>query len=351
MRRYTGMKKVFGGCAWLCITALCLTSCRNDEPEAMTVTPVTEELQLLVSVPDAGADKRNIGDPGEGVQEGADWDRLAIIVVYTDDSDVILPEGSKVMVAELSKEDFDKLPDYYVGGNVKRLTLNAQPGTVYIYGVTYSNDAANSPSASIAACRNKSAVEALAISNSYASTSVNTIDYEKFLSVASGYYYETDVATPESFVIKETGTSEVGKIPAMTLTRLASKIDIQWDAEDAYTAGYTDVKVTGFLYNGTVAGYLFPNLAHTSAQTGYLWEFYNKTEISQRNGRIYHYTFTDGITPPYVTFNITATSITAGQVNKDYTMSFSNPLKQAAWYKVNTTIRGFNNDGSITVSN
>ena len=351
MRRYTGMKKVFGGCAWLCITALCLTSCRDDEPETMTVTPATEELQLLVSVPDAGADKRNIGDPGEGVQEGADWDRLAIIVAYADGSDVILPEGSKVMVAELSKEDFDKLPDYYVGGNVKRLTLNAQPGTVYIYGVTYSSDAANSLSASIAACRNKSAVEALAISNSYASTSVNTIDYEKFLSVATGYYYETDVKTPASFEIKETGTSEVGKIPAMTLIRLASKIDIQWDAEDAYTAGYTDVKVTGFQYNGTVAGYLFPNLAHTSAQTGCLWEFYNKTEISQRNGRTYHYTFTDGITKPKVTFNITATSITAGQVNKDYTMSFSNPLKQAAWYKVNTTIRGFDNAGNITVSN
>lgn len=351
MRRYTGMKKVFGGCAWLCITALCLTSCRNDEPEAMTVTPVTEELQLLVSVPDAGADKRNIGDPGEGVQEGADWDRLAIIVVYTDDSDVILPEGSKVMVAELSKEDFDKLPDYYVGGNVKRLTLNAQPGTVYIYGVTYSSDAANSPSASIAACRNKSAVEALAISNSYASTSVNTIDYEKFLSVASGYYYETDVATPASFEIKETGTSEVGKIPAMTLIRLASKIDIQWDAEDAYTAGYTDVKVTGFQYNGTVAGYLFPGLTHASAQTGNPWDFYNKTDISQRNGRTYHYTFTDGMTVPNVTFNITAVSTTADQVNKNYTMSFSNPLKQAAWYKVNTTIRGFNNYGSITVSN
>lgn len=349
MRRYTGIKKVFGGCAWLCITALCLTSCRDDDPEAMTVTPVTEELQLLVSVPDAGADKRNIGDPGEGVQEGADWDRLAIIVAYADGSDVILPEGSKVMVAELSKEDFDKLPDYDTGGNVKRLTLNAQPGTVYIYGVTYSSDAVNSPSDSIAACRNKSDVEALAISNRYASTDVNTI--EKFLSVATGYYYDTDVATPASFEIKETGTSEVGKIPAMTLTRLASKIDIQWDAEDAYTAGYTDVKVTGFQYNGTVAGYLFPGLTHASAQMGYSWEFYNKSDISQRNGRTYHYTFTDGVTVPNVTFNITAVSTTSGSVNKNYTMSFSNPLKQAAWYKVNTTIRGFNNDGSITVSN
>lgn len=350
MRRYTGMKKVFGGCAWLCITALCLTSCRDDDPEAMTVTPVTEELQLLVSVPDAGADKRNIGDPGEGVQEGADWDRLAIIVAYADGSDVILPEGSKVMVAELSKEDFDKLPDYDTGGNVKRLTLNAQPGTVYIYGVTYSSDAVNSPHDGIAACRDKSAVETLTISNRYASTGVNTIDYEKFLSVATGYYYETDIKTPASFEIKETGTSEVGKIPAMTLIRLASKIDIQWDAEDAYTAGYTDVKVTGFQYNGTVAGYLFPNLTH-SQQTDDSWTFYNKSEISQRNGRIYHYTFTDGITTPYVTFNITAKSTAAVPVNTDYKMTFLNPLKQAAWYKVNTTIRGFNNLGDITIVN
>lgn len=350
MRRYTGMKKVFGGCAWLCITALCLTSCRDDDPEAMTVTPVTEELQLLVSVPDAGADKRNIGDPGEGVQEGADWDRLAIIVAYADGSDVILPEGSKVMVAELSKEDFDKLPDYDTGGNVKRLTLNAQPGTVYIYGVTYSRDAEYSPHDGIADCRSKSDVEALAISNSYASTG-NTIDYEKFLSVATGYYYDTDVATPAPFEIKESGTSEVGKIPAMTLIRLASKIDIQWDAEDAYTAGYTDVKVTSFQYKGTVAGYLFPGLTHASAQKDNSWDFYNKTDISQRNGRTYHYTFTDGMTVPNVTFNITAVSTTAVQVNKNYTMSFLNPLKQAAWYKVNTTIRGFNNSGDIRIVN
>lgn len=137
----------------------------------------------------------------------------------------------------------------------------------------------------------------------------------------------------------------------MTLTRLASKIDIQWDAADAYDQGYTDVKVTDFTYKGKEYGRLFPEITGvTPDNQDKSWTFYNTSEISQRNGRVYHYTFTDGATTPSVTFNISARKDGNDITGSGYTMNFSYVLQQAAWYKVNATIKGVSGSGSITLS-
>lgn len=148
----------------------------------------------------------------------------------------------------------------------------------------------------------------------------------------------------------------------MTLTRLAAKIDIQWDAADAYDKGYTDVKVTEFTYKGTKYGRLFPNIASSNYSAEKQdWTFYNTLEISQRNGRVYHYTFpdgtyidgtttTDGVTVPSVTFNISATQNGTTTTDKPYTMNFQKALQKATWYKVNATIRGITGSGTITLS-
>lgn len=42
-----------------------------------------ETVKLLVTVP-ATSGLTRIGDPGTGVEEGADWDRLAVILAYDD---------------------------------------------------------------------------------------------------------------------------------------------------------------------------------------------------------------------------------------------------------------------------
>ena len=42
-----------------------------------------ETVKLLVTVP-ATSGLTRIGDPGTGVEEGADWDRLAVILAYKD---------------------------------------------------------------------------------------------------------------------------------------------------------------------------------------------------------------------------------------------------------------------------
>lgn len=319
-----------------------LAACQKEED---VPAPYTETVQLIISVP-ASASTR-IGDPGEPVDEGADWDRLAVILAYTDGSQVTLPGGSKVQVTTISKDDFEKLPLY---GNTqyRLLAIDAQPGTVYIYGVTYSNRVDENPAYDISQCTTNTKVQALTISNDYASTSQNAAS--KFVSVATGYY-KTTGNQPDEFTIQEGGTGQVGgTIPTMTLTRLAAKIDIQWDAADAYTEGYTDVKVESFSYNGKVFGRLFPDITGItiSDNNEKSWTFYNTSEISQRNGRVYHYTFPDGVSVPSVKFNITAKKENTNISGDGYTLNFTSPLNQATWYKVNAMIKGITGDGNIT---
>lgn len=338
----------------ICFCLLVFTACRNGEDLPEPPSEV-ETVQLIVSVPASTTGVRAVGDPGTAVDEGADWNCLAVILAYTYDSQVTLPDNSKVQVTTISKDDFEKLP-FYGNTSYRLLSIDAQLGKVYIYGVTYSvgeepGKVLNNPDDDIKACKTRSEVEALTISNDYASTGTN-IDYAKFVSVATGYYQGED-HQPAEFTIQEGGTGQIGTIPTMTLTRLAAKIDIQWDAADAYDQGYTDVKVTGFNYNGKASGRLFPEITTgtTITNSDESWKFYNTSEISQRNGRVYHYTFPDGVSLPTVTFQITATDEDNNTTtDKPYTLNFPDPLKQAAWYKVNATIRGITGAGNISLS-
>lgn len=342
------MKYLVRSWASLCAVVLCLTACGSSDDDGAPVADV-ETVQLIISVPATSAGTR-MGDPGTAVGEGADWDRLAVILAYSD--------NSKVRTTTITQEQFNALPAYNGNTNFKLLTIDAQPGKVYVYGVTYSANAENGPAKAIARCTTNADVQALTISNAYSEEEDNgTIDYAKFVSVATGYYKESG-NDPAEFEIKEGGTGEVGNIPTMTLTRLAAKIDIQWDAADAYEAGYTDVGVTDFKYdsgNASVVdvgfGRLFPDLVSASATAiGGSKEFYNTLEISQRNGRVYHYVFPDGVSKPSVTFNISANKEGNQITGNGYTMNFPSALQKATWYKVNATIKGITGDGTITLS-
>lgn len=331
MKRYLLILSVF---------AMLLVSCSHDDDDRPA--PDVETVRLIISVPATSVGTR-MGDPGTAVDEGADWDRLAVILAYSD--------NSKVRTTTITQEQFNALPAYNGNTNFKLLAIDAEPGTVYIYGVTYSNAAKNNPGSAIADCKTNSDVQALTISNDYSKPVDGTIDYAKFVSVATGYYKGNGTDLTQ-FEIKEGGTGEVGSIPTMTLTRLAAKIDIQWDAADAYDpGGYTDVKVTDFEYHGSEQGQLFPDLSPATVTTPNTWTFYNTSEISQRNGRVYHYTFPDGTTTPSVTFNISAKKTGETEsTTKSYTMTFPSALQKATWYKVNATIKGITGSGNITLS-
>lgn len=138
----------------LCAAALAITACQSED----SISPETdmETVKLLVTVP-ATSGLTRIGDPGTGVEEGADWDRLAVILAYND--------GPYVQKTIITKDDFDKLPNYDGREGVKLLTVDAQIGSAYIYGVTYSSDALYNPEQSISDCKDNDQVKALTISN------------------------------------------------------------------------------------------------------------------------------------------------------------------------------------------
>lgn len=342
--RLKGWKIGFYWVAW--IVCLGLLSCEKEALE----TP-DDNLCLYIQVPSTQTTKA-ISDPGSATQEGEDWDRLAVIFVYEETN------ADKIIVKNISKSEFYNFPNSTDYPGFKAIPLYIDPGTVYIYGVTYSTGVYGDLTSAIEGCSTKKAVQQLIISNDYGkelnedgSAKEGTLDYAKFLSVATGYY-KGKGTTPAEYEIRYDGN---GSGASMTLTRLAAKIDVQWDAADAYGQGYTDVKVTGFTFDSnntsvtdTGSGRLFPALNTSSAKIAGNKTFYNTSEISQRNGRVYHYTFPDGVSVPSVKFNITANGQDSGE---GYTLNFTSALQQATWYKVNATIKGITGSGTIDLKN
>ena len=329
------------------VLMMLFVACSHDDDGGVPSGENLETVKLYISVP--GVQSTRMGDPGTAVPEGEDWDELAIMVEYTGKS-------TKRLLKTISKTDFEALPSLDQDGKIKIISLDVEEGEVYIYGVTYTSSASQSPKSVIGDwVNNGKDISDLTISNAYADR-----DMAKFVSVATGFYdIGTDgkhTGTRQTYSIKSiTDPNFSNTIPTIILTRLAAKIDIQWDAADAYDKGYTDVKVTDFEYDsgtnveGVDLGRLFPDLVSASASAiGGSKVFYNTSEISQRNGRVYHYVFPDGVSKPKVTFNISAKK--TGETpdpSADYTLAFKSALQKATWYKVNATIKGVTGSGTI----
>lgn len=322
-----------------------LLSCSSTEEPSQP--QATETITLIIAVPQA--DTTRVGDPGYGHQEGEDWDKLSVIITYTELADG--STGSPVVRKTLTRQEFENLP-VYVGTTYRQLKLNVWKGTIRIYGVAFSDGVAGNPEADIIKCSSDGEVQALTISNDYASGNVG-----KFLSVATGYYCNDNGEIADYDMGMDADYGEIKPVPSIKLTRLATKIDIQWDAQDAYTQGYTDVKVEGFtFYNtpeepGTEAGKgkgcLFPELYNGTETFAGQSEFLNTSAVSKRNGRVYHYVFPSSMSP-HVKFKLSAIKDDNTQEN-DYTFQFGKPIQKAAWYKVNTTIRGVTGNTTITL--
>lgn len=367
------------------LSLIMLAGCsEKDEVRPMdTLAPIS----LTLSVP---ADKTNtrIGDPGTDTNDQVDWDRLTIIVAYkekTQGDEIIDGAPDKMVYYETyTKEEFDRgtlvtHPTSTLSGpdanGFRTYTMYLPLGTCCVYGVTYSNGEGLNLEKMLDDITkdgkdHNSDIYNLQISNDYAKPSGGTTDIAKFISVATGYALKLD---PETQILTNVRDIKVEKnINAnintkqywrMVLGRLAAKIDIQWDAKGAYEKDkdgnlkYTNVKVSKFTYHGEPkgttkddagCGRLFPTLYHqeVSSRTPVSGHttFVNTSEISKRNGRVYHYTFPDGAIPPRLTFQLdTEKEGTTG--NKIYNVTFDmSNLKDgfipARWYKINVRISG-----------
>lgn len=368
------------------LSLIMLAGCSESEKDEVRPMDTLAPISLTLSVP---ADKTNtrIGDPGEDTNDMVDWDRLTIIVAYKEKTqgDEIHDAAPQKMVYydTYTKDEFDRKtlvthatstlsgPD---ANGFRTYTMYLPLGTCCVYGVTYSSGQGLDLEGELNkitedGTNGNEHIYNLQISNDYAHKD-GAVDIAKFISVATGYALkldsETQILTDEREIKVEQNINaniNTKQYWRMVLGRLAAKIDIQWDAKGAYEKGedgkqkFTNVKVQGFTYHGeptgtTVSGSgygrLFPTLYHqeVSSKTsvsGYT-TFLNTSEISKRNGRVYHYTFPDGTNPPHITFQLdTKKEGTTG--NKIYNVTFDmSNLKDgfipARWYKINARISG-----------
>ena len=380
----------------LIMLAGCSGSEQGEERPKDTLVPIS----LTLSVPDDKT-KTRIGDPGADTNDKVDWDRLTIIIAYTEKTkgkDIYDGSANTMVYYDtFSKEDFDSITpvSHYTStlspadtNGYHDYTIYLPPGTCCVYGVTYSKGKGLNLEEELSKIPkdgkkgHNADIYKLQISNDYACDKTkNTMDIAKFISVATGYAREVNVADntltdtrliPVEF--NSNTTSSTKRYWRMVLGRLATKLDIQWDAKGAYeNQKFTNVKVEGFTYHGeaegtgtTGTGYgrLFPTLYadYTKKEeikgtsVGGQKAFINTTEISKRNGRVYHYTFPDGTNPPRLTFKLdTEKEGTTGNKIYDVTFNMSN-LKDgfipARWYKINARISGskLGEEPNITIS-
>ena len=381
------------------LSLIMLAGCsEKDEVRPMdTLAPIS----LTLSVP---ADKTNtrVGDPGADTNDKVDWDQLTIIVAYKEKTqgDEIIDGAPKKMVYydTYTKEEFDRKtlvthPTSTLSGpdanGFRTYTMYLPLGTCCVYGVTYSSGQGLNLEEMLDGIAkdgqdHNSNIYDLQISNDYAHKN-GAIDVAKFISVATGYALKLDknqlLTTDREVIVEKNINADINtkQYWRMVLGRLAAKIDIQWDAKGAYEKDkdgnlkYTNVKVSQFTYHGEPAnqestisgsgnGRLFPTLytlyhQEVSSRTSVSGHttFVNTSEISKRNGRVYHYTFPDGAIPPRLTFQLdTEKEGTTGKYNVTFDMSnLKDGFIPARWYKINVKISGTQLKGeqNITINN
>lgn len=381
----------------LIMLAGCSGSEQSEERPKDTLAPIS----ITLSVPNDKSSTR-VGDPGEDTHDMEDWDRLTIIVAYKEKAqgDEIHDAAPQKMVYydTYTKEEFDRkalvthatstLSGPEANG-FRTYTMYLPLGTCCVYGVTYSNGEGLNLEGMLDGIAkdgkdHNSDIYDLQISNDYAKPSGGTTDIAKFISVATGYALKLDknqpLTTDREVIVEKNINADINtkQYWRMVLGRLAAKIDIQWDAKGAYendkdgNLKYTNVKVSQFTYHGEPAnqestisgsgnGRLFPTLytlyhQEVSSRTSVSGHttFVNTSEISKRNGRVYHYTFPDGAISPRLTFKLdTEKEGTTGKYNVTFDMSnLKDGFIPARWYKINVKISGTQlTKENITINN
>lgn len=383
------------------LSLIMLTGCSESEKNEVRPMDTLAPISLTLSVP-ADKTETRIGDPGEDTNDMVDWDRLTIIVAYKEKTqgDEIHDAAPQKMVYydTYTKEEFDrgKLVTHSTStlsgpdaNGFRTYTMYLPLGTCCVYGVTYSSGQGLDLEGELNkitedGTNGNEHIYNLQISNDYAHKD-GAVDIAKFISVATGYALkldsETQILTDEREIKVEQNINaniNTKQYWRMVLGRLAAKIDIQWDAKGAYEKDkdgnlkYTNVKVSQFTYHGEPAnqestisgsgnGRLFPTLytlyhQEVSSRTSVSGHttFVNTSEISKRNGRVYHYTFPDGAIPPRLTFKLdTEKEGTTGKYNVTFDMSnLKDGFIPARWYKINVKISGTQlTKENITINN
>lgn len=375
------------------LVALVACSPASNDTDPIPLERKGAPVSFSIAVPTVSSTR--IADPGSDAGEHDSWDHLLIIVAYTKkEQGTVFPDDDKkrmVYYDTFTKTEFDSIapvehtnsllsPDTDRDG-YHDFTMYLPTGDCHVYGITYSEGCGFDPVAVLDAIAkdgndHNDDITGMQITNDYAKDWTDQV--AKMVSVATGYATYVDTSDPTSTLngnrllhISLDKENEMKQYWRMTLTRLATKVDIQWDAQSAYEPAtspegvtYTDVRINQFVFRGGAAttgsgyGRLFPALAAEAAgktltPVGGDREFINTSEISRRNGRVYHYTFPDGTNSKKITFTlVTSTDIVKDKISY-YTFDLTNlsgGFRRATWYKINVSIVGKKKDGTVTIS-
>lgn len=364
------------------ILSLTTAACSSDkeEGEKPSLKNKTMEVAFSISVPGSenASDATRIPDPGTDTGEHDDWNRLTIIIAYTQ-SDM----KKTVYYDTFTKDEFYSNNVVQHQHTNSRLLLDSDNdgyhefmmilpiGKCRIYGVTYTDGKGFDPVGELNKINDDGKdhngdIIKLQISNDYAKDDGAKV--AKFVSVATGYAINTK-DNSKDLQVSLNNIEEMRQYWRMQLNRLAAKVDIQWDAQSAYEKNtetgnvqYTDVKINSFSFCGGAtdqnvgagSGYLFPTLAkeeNLHAISGKK-EFINTSEISRRNGRVYHYTFPDGHAPK-ITFKLVTSTGVIKDKESNYTFDLKNVteglLQPATWYKINVKVTGKEKQESVSI--
>lgn len=379
------------------LVALVACSPASNDTDHIPLERKGAPVSFSIAVPTVSSTR--IADPGSDAGEHDSWDHLLIIVAYTKkEQGTVFPDDDKkrmVYYDTFTKKEFDSStpvehtnsvlsPDTDHDG-YHDFTMYLPTGDCHVYGITYSEGCGFDPVSYLNDIAkdgkdHNADITGMLITNDYAKGSTDQV--AKMVSVATGYATYVDTSDPTSngkrlLHISLDKENEMKQYWRMTLTRLATKVDIQWDAQSAYEPAtspegvtYTDVRINQFVFRGgadatTGSGYgrLFPALAaqaataagQTLTPVGGDREFINTSEISRRNGRVYHYTFPDGTNSKKITFSlVTSTGIVKDKTTSYYTFDLTNlsgGFRRATWYKINVSIVGTKKpDGTVTIS-
>lgn len=378
------------------LVALVACSPASNDTDHIPLERKGAPVSFSIAVPTVSSTR--IADPGSDAGEHDSWDHLLIIVAYTEKKQgTVFPDDDKkrmVYYDTFTKTEFDSStpvehtnsvlsPDTDHDG-YHDFTMYLPTGDCHVYGITYSEGCGFDPVSYLDAIArdgndHNADITGMQITNDYATGKTDQV--AKMVSVATGYATYVDTSDPTSMLngnrllhISLDKENEMKQYWRMTLTRLATKVDIQWDAQSAYEPAtspggvtYTDVRINQFVFHGgadatTGSGYgrLFPALAAAAAgktltPVGGDRTFINTSEISRRNGRVYHYTFPDGTNSKKITFSLVTST---DNVNVNYKTSYytfdltnlSGGFRRATWYKINVSIVGTKKqDGTVTI--
>lgn len=257
------------------------------------------EMRLSVSI----SSGTRAGDPGADHGEwNADWKTLGVYVVYT---------NGRVLSFSIPKDNFSSPKVFSVF-----------EGTAQVYAAAF--PAGQTPPV----CNTVTEVlnmQTLNIANIAGKD--NKQNYIQ--NIFSGISDEIDIIKGEQNII------------TVTCTRLAAKIDVQWDAQGAYADGkYTDAKMSDITLEGLAQGYVFQSKVADPSYTQIVAAFTAGDAISERNGRTYFYTF-PGVTNA-INFTVDYTVGNGGVLTgtQTYKATFQDANKANTWYKVNIDVKG-----------